>query len=124
MGSDPASQGPAGRAALEKADFLVVQDLFLTELAKLADVVLPAVSWAETDGTFTNLERRVQRAPKALANPHSQAVPDWLILVFGQAVAGLSAPQMSAEGKERRARRRPTAQAVELRHSARRCWTR
>ncbi len=80
VGSDPASQGPAGAAALQKVDFLVVQDLFLTESAKLADVVLPAVSWAETDGTFTNLERRVQRAPKALGDPHSQAAPDWLIL--------------------------------------------
>jgi predicted molibdopterin-dependent oxidoreductase YjgC len=79
VGSDPASQGPAGQAALQKVDFLAVQDLFLTESAKLADVVLPAVSWAEADGTFTNLERRVQRAPKALANPHSQAAPDWLI---------------------------------------------
>ncbi len=79
VGSDPASQGPAGLAALQKVDFLVVQDLFLTESAKLADVVLPAVSWAESDGTFTNLERRVQRAPQALANPHSQAAPDWLI---------------------------------------------
>ncbi len=79
VGSDPASQGPAGAAALQKVDFLVVQDLFLTESARLADVVLPAVSWAESDGTFTNLERRVQRAPQALANPHSQAAPDWLI---------------------------------------------
>ncbi len=79
VGSDPASQGPAGQAALQKVDFLVVQDLFLTESARLADVVLPAVSWAEADGTFTNLERRVQRAPKALGNPHSQAAPDWLI---------------------------------------------
>ncbi|MBE2234571.1 MAG: NADH-quinone oxidoreductase subunit NuoG [Anaerolinea sp.] len=79
VGSDPASQGPAGQAALQKVDFLVVQDLFLTESARLADVVLPAVSWAETDGTFTNLERRVQRAPQTIANPHSQAAPDWLI---------------------------------------------
>jgi predicted molibdopterin-dependent oxidoreductase YjgC len=94
VGSDPASQGPAGVAALKKVDFLVVQDLFLTESARLADVVLPAVSWAETDGTFTNLERRVQRAPKALANP-----PDWLIfselaklwpMVKGEAVADTS----------------------------------
>ncbi len=41
---------------------------------------LPALSWAETDGTFTNLERRVQRAPKALRNPQSKAAPDWMIL--------------------------------------------
>jgi predicted molibdopterin-dependent oxidoreductase YjgC len=65
---------------LERVDFLVVQDLFLTESASLADVVLPAVSWAEADGTYTNLERRVQRAPKALGNPHSRAAADWMIL--------------------------------------------
>lgn len=80
VGSDPAAEGPAGRSALERADFVVVQDLFLTESAQLADVVLPAVSWAETDGTYTNLERRVQRAPRALEHPHSQARPDWWIL--------------------------------------------
>ncbi|MDW8318235.1 MAG: NADH-quinone oxidoreductase subunit NuoG [Anaerolineae bacterium] len=80
VGSDPASEGPAGRAAQQAAEFVVVQDLFLTESAQLADVVLPAVSWAETDGTFTNLERRVQRAPRALNNPHSQAAADWTIL--------------------------------------------
>jgi predicted molibdopterin-dependent oxidoreductase YjgC len=43
-------------------------------------VVLPAVSWAECDGTFTNLERRVQRAPKAVGDPESKAAPDWMIL--------------------------------------------
>ena len=52
----------------------------LTETAQRADVVLPGLSWAEQDGTFTNLERRVQRAPKALGNPHSKAAPDWMIL--------------------------------------------
>ena len=101
---------------------MVVQDLFLTESAKLADVVLPAVSWAETDGTFTNLERRVQRAPKALANPHSQAAPDWSILVhLAQRWPGLAAPQMGAEGKDKKGKKKAeglklwaygTAQAV------------
>jgi predicted molibdopterin-dependent oxidoreductase YjgC len=61
-------------------DFLVVQELLLTETAQRADVVLPGLSWAEQDGTFTNLERRVQRAPKALGNPHTKAAPDWMIL--------------------------------------------
>jgi predicted molibdopterin-dependent oxidoreductase YjgC len=42
-----------------KADFVVVQELFLTETAKQTDVVLPALAWAERDGTFTNAERRV-----------------------------------------------------------------
>ncbi len=81
VGSDPAADGPAGAAAVAGVDFLVVQEMFLTASAQQADVVLPAVSWAETDGTFTNLERRVQRAPKALANPHSKAAPDWSIFM-------------------------------------------
>ena len=64
--------------ALSKLDFLVVQDIFLNETAKLADVVLPASSFAEKDGTFTNTERRVQRIRKAVPSP-GQARPDWLI---------------------------------------------
>jgi len=80
MGANPASERPAWADTLGKLDFLVVQELFLTETAVKADVVLPAVSWAEQDGTFTNLERRVQRAPKALGNPQSKAAPDWMIL--------------------------------------------
>jgi len=80
MGANPASERPAWADNLDKLDFLVVQELFLTETAAKADVVLPAVSWAEQDGTFTNLERRVQRAPKALGNPQSKAAPDWMIL--------------------------------------------
>ena len=80
MGANPASERPAWAANLDKLDLLVVQDLFLTETAQLADVVLPALSWAETDGTFTNLERRVQRAPKAVNDPQSKAAADWMIL--------------------------------------------
>ncbi len=80
MGADPASERPTWAENLDKLDFLVVQELLLTDTARKADVVLPAVSWAEQDGTFTNLERRVQRAPKALANPETKAAPDWMIL--------------------------------------------
>ncbi|MBF8267052.1 MAG: fdhA6 [Dehalococcoidia bacterium] len=67
------------RRALEAVEFLVVQDLFLTETALLADVVLPAAAFAEVDGTFTNTERRVQRVRKAV-EPPGQAKADWLIL--------------------------------------------
>ncbi|HXF63692.1 MAG TPA: molybdopterin-dependent oxidoreductase, partial [Caldilineaceae bacterium] len=80
MGANPATEHPAWAANLEKLDLLVVQDLFLTETAAKAHVVLPALGWAEVDGTFTNLERRVQRAPKAVRNPESKAAPDWMIL--------------------------------------------
>ncbi len=60
-------------------DFLVVQDLFMTETAQLADVVLPATCFAEKDGTFTNTERRVQRVRKAVNAP-GNALGDWEII--------------------------------------------
>jgi len=64
--------------ALEKLEFLVVQDMFLTETARLADVVLPASSFAERDGTFVNTERRVQRVRQAI-EPIGDSRPDWWI---------------------------------------------
>jgi NADH-quinone oxidoreductase chain G len=78
MCENPAAQ-PALAEALRKLDFLVVQDLFLTETAQLADVVLPACSFAEADGTYTNLERRVQRGPQGI-RPVGESKPDWAIL--------------------------------------------
>ncbi len=66
------------RSALEKLDFFVAQDVFLSETAALADVVLPAASFAEKDGTFTNTERRVQRVRKAI-QPAGNSRPDWWI---------------------------------------------
>jgi predicted molibdopterin-dependent oxidoreductase YjgC len=64
--------------AIEKLKFLVVQDIFLTQTAELADVVLPAATFAEKDGTFTNTERRAQRIRKVI-EPIAQARPDWWI---------------------------------------------
>jgi len=64
---------------LNHLDLLVVQDIFLTETAELAHVVLPGVSFAEKDGTFTNTERRVQRVRKAI-DPIGNSRPDWQIL--------------------------------------------
>jgi formate dehydrogenase alpha subunit len=66
--------------ALTSLDFLVVQDMFLTETAKLANVVLPAASFAEKDGTFTNFEGRVQMVQKAIA-PLGESLPDWEIIL-------------------------------------------
>jgi formate dehydrogenase alpha subunit len=65
--------------ALKSAQFLVVQDIFLTPTAQLADVVLPAACYAETDGTFTCSERKVQRVRKAV-EPPGEARPDWMII--------------------------------------------
>jgi len=64
---------------LEQAEFLVVQDIFLTETARLAHVVLPGASFAEKDGTFTGTDRRVQRVRKAV-EPPGDARADWEII--------------------------------------------
>lgn len=82
MGENPVLSDPDGGHvvhALESLDFLVVQDIFLTETAALADVVLPAASFAEKDGTFSNTERRVQRVRKAI-EPVGDARADWEII--------------------------------------------
>ena len=68
------------QAALEATDFIVVQDIFMTDTAKLADVVLPAASFAESDGTFANSERRVQRVRPAI-KPVGESRPDVDILL-------------------------------------------
>jgi len=74
--------------ALEKLEFLIVQDIFLSETAKLADVVLPGASFAEKDGTFTNTERRVQRLRQAI-EPVGDSRPDWQITCqLGQRMGG------------------------------------
>jgi len=64
--------------SIKNLDFLVVQDIFMTETAELADVVLPSVCFAEKDGTFSNTERRVQRVRKAV-DPPGEARDDWQI---------------------------------------------
>jgi formate dehydrogenase major subunit/formate dehydrogenase alpha subunit len=82
MGENPALSDPDINhtvKALKKLDFLIVQDLFLTDTAQLADVVLPAASFAEKDGTFTNTERRVQRVRKALHSPGEAKEDSWII---------------------------------------------
>jgi formate dehydrogenase alpha subunit len=81
MGENPSLSDPDAshvREALRRLELFVVQDIFLTETARLADVVLPACSFAEKDGTFTNTERRVQRVRQAIA-PVGASRPDWWI---------------------------------------------
>ncbi|MFH1968985.1 MAG: formate dehydrogenase subunit alpha [Verrucomicrobiota bacterium] len=82
MGENPMLSDPNlnhVKKALEHLEFLCVQDIFLSETAQLADVVLPAASFAEKDGTFTNTERRVQRVRKAV-EPPGEARQDWEII--------------------------------------------
>jgi len=82
VGTDPMMAVPDVnnlKKALEQSKFLVVQDIFLSEIGKLADVVLPAATWAEREGTHTYVDRRVQRITKAV-DPPGEAKPDWQII--------------------------------------------
>ncbi len=82
IGENPLATLPASMEvarALEKLQLLIVQDPFLTETANLAHVVLPAATYAEKDGTFTNLEGKVLRVRQAL-DPVGESLPDWHIM--------------------------------------------
>lgn len=82
MGDDPvgtARDKEGVKDALGKLDFMIVQDIFMTETAKMADVVLPAVSYAEKSGTVTNLEGRIQRLNVSM-KPLGDAREDWRII--------------------------------------------
>jgi len=83
VGENPVLSLPPSTIVTESLaylDFLVVQDMFLTETAKLAGVVLPATSFAEKEGTFTNFEGRVSRVRKAI-EPPGESLPDWEIIL-------------------------------------------
>ncbi len=83
MGENPVLSDPDMNhtiGALKKLDFLVVQDIFMTETSELADVVLPAACFAEKDGTFTNTERRVQIVRKAVEPPGEVKEDSWIII--------------------------------------------
>ena len=82
MGENPFLSDPninKVRKALSALDFLVVQDIFLTETAEFADVILPASSYLEKDGTYTNTDRRVQLGRKVLDTPGDARV-DWEVV--------------------------------------------
>lgn len=83
MGENPIVSDPDinhVKEAFKDLDFLVVQDIFMTETAEFADVVLPASTFAEKEGTFTNTERRVQKVEKAI-EPLYDSKPDYIILL-------------------------------------------
>ena len=82
LGEDPVMSDPDAshvRKCLENIDFLVLQELFPSETSNYADVLLPGVSFAEKEGTFTNTERRVQKLNKVI-EPLGEAKPDWEII--------------------------------------------
>ncbi len=99
MGENPMLSDPDlnhVEESLENTEFLVVQDIFLTETAEFADVVLPAATFAEKNGTFTNSERRVQRVRKAI-EPLGESKPDWKILMEIMNLLGMEEKYSSAE---------------------------
>jgi NADH-quinone oxidoreductase subunit G len=118
--ADPVGDGAVSADDLRRSGFVVVQELFLTETARAADVVLPAAAWAERDGTFTNGERRVQRfypAVPAKGKPDFQiaaeigeqvgvALPKFASLVFNEiaqsvpAYAGLTYAELAKVEKQ------------------------
>lgn len=93
--TEPDASHAAG--ALEKLEFLVVQDIFLTETGRLADVVLPGAASVEKEGTFTNTERKVQRSARALEAP-GEARTDADIIFDVAARMGSPMPRLSASG--------------------------
>jgi NADH-quinone oxidoreductase subunit G len=122
-GADPAAEDPAAVEALNAAEFVVVQDMFLTETALLADIVLPAQSVAEREGTYTSGERRVQRfypaipvvglsradwdifreVAGALGQETVPAAPATILLEIGQAVpayAGITYQELAKVEKQ------------------------
>lgn len=97
MGENPVFNLPDSgnvESALKNIEFLVVQDIFLTETGRLADVVFPALSWAEKDGTFTNMERRIQRLRKAVDR---EGMEDWRIIVEVSKKMGVKMEYSDAE---------------------------
>ncbi len=91
MGYNPVESLPGSRfvqEALGKLDMLVVQDIFMSETARLADVVLPAASWGEKDGTYTNVELQTVRIEKVIENKNR---PDWQILAELSALCNVKA---------------------------------
>ena len=95
LGENPALSEPditSIKKSLDRMEFLIVQDMFLTETAKMADVILPGAAYAEKDGTYTNQERRFQRIRKAIP-AKGESLPDWQI-------TSMIAQKMGAEGFE------------------------
>ncbi len=97
MGENPVFNMPNSNRvenALRNTDLLIVQDIFLTETGKIADVVLPALGWAEKEGTFTNMERRLQRLRKAVRRDGKD---DWKIIAGISDLLGMRMNYTSAE---------------------------
>jgi predicted molibdopterin-dependent oxidoreductase YjgC len=100
MGEDPLTAFPFSskiQSVLKSLDLLIVQDIALTETAKMAHIVLPAAAWAEKDGTFTNAEGVTQKLQR-IVDSQGQALPDWQILRNLSLAMGKEVGTRSVEG--------------------------
>jgi NADH-quinone oxidoreductase chain G len=100
MGEDPLTAFPFSskiQSVLKSLDLLIVQDIALTETAKMAHIVLPAAAWAEKDGTFTNAEGITQKLQR-IVDSQGQALPDWQILRNLSLAMGKEVGTRSVEG--------------------------
>jgi formate dehydrogenase alpha subunit len=101
IGEDPTTSEPDlnhVRHALERAEFVVLQELFMTGTAEHADVILPAASFVEKEGTFTNTERRVQRVRQAVEAPGEARPDSWIVAQLARRLIalGAAAPRQDA----------------------------
>lgn len=83
--------------SLDKTEFIVLQELFFSETAPYADVILPAASFAEKEGTFTNTERRIQRVRKAVASPGEARLDTWIVTELARRLLALGVAEPSAD---------------------------
>lgn len=94
VGENPMTSDPDlahVQVSLDKTEFIVLQELFFSETAAFADVILPAASFAEKEGTFTNTERRIQRVRKAVEPPGEARLDTWIITELAQRLIALNA---------------------------------
>ena len=94
IGENPMTSDPDlnhVKHALRQTEFMVLQEIFPSETAQYADVILPAASWAEKEGTFTNTERRVQRVRKAVPPPGEAKLDSWIIIQLAKRMIALGA---------------------------------
>ena len=94
IGENPMTSDPDlnhVREALAKAEFMVLQEIFYSETAQYADVIFPAASFVEKEGTFTNTERRIQRVRKAVAPPGEARPDSWIVAELARRMLALGA---------------------------------
>ena len=100
IGENPMTSDPdlnQVRKALNKAEFIVLQEIFYSETADYAHVILPASSFAEKEGTFTNTERRIQRVRRAVPSPGDARADSWIVTELARRMVGLGAAAPGAD---------------------------